>query len=123
MLRKWKKQKHLFMGNHSIEKYLSDILLYIEELETFSNDINLNNISNPINRWSLERALSIFGEALTKADKLDKNLAISNIKQIIGLRSILVHDYDKIDSPQLLIILQKNLPLLKQEVEIILANK
>jgi uncharacterized protein YutE (UPF0331/DUF86 family) len=34
-----------------------------------------------------------------------------------------VHDYDKIDAPQLLIILQKNLPLLKEEVEIILANK
>ena len=111
------------MGNHSIEKYLSDILLYIEELETFSNNITLINISNPINKWSVERALSIIGEALTKADKLDKNLAITNIKQIIGLRNILVHDYDKIDAPRLLIIIQKNLPLLKEEVEIILANK
>ena len=64
------------MGNHSIEKYLSDVLLYIEELETFSNDINFNNISKPINKWSVERALSIVGEALSKADKLDKSLAI-----------------------------------------------
>jgi uncharacterized protein with HEPN domain len=111
------------MGNHSIEKYLTDVLLYIEELETFSDEITLNNISKPINKWSVERALSIIGEAITKADKLDKNLAITNVKQIIGLRNILIHDYDKIDAPQLLIILQKNLPLLKEEVEIILANK
>ena len=111
------------MGNHSIEKYLGDVLLYIEELETFSNDITLNNITKPINKWSVERALSIIGEALSKADKLDKNLAISNLKQIIGLRNILVHDYDKIDAPQLITILQEHLPILKEEVEIILANK
>ena len=34
------------MGNHSIEKYLSDVLLYIDELETFSNEISLDNITN-----------------------------------------------------------------------------
>ena len=38
------------MGSHSLEKYLTDILLYIEELETFSNEININNISKPINK-------------------------------------------------------------------------
>ena len=111
------------MGNHSIEKYLTDVLLYIEELETFSNDISLDNISKPINKWSLERALSIIGEALSKAEKLDPNLQVTNIKQIIGLRHILVHDYDKIDTPRLFLILQRNLPLLKAEVENILSNK
>lgn len=111
------------MGNHSIEKYLSDVLLYIEELETFSNKISLDNISKPINKWSVERALSIIGKALSKAEKLNQNLPITNIKQIIGVRNILVHDYDKIDSPRLFLILQKNLPLLKEEVENILSNK
>ena len=89
------------MGNHSIEKYLSDVLLYIDELETFSNEISLDNITNPINKWSVERALSIIGEALSKAEKIDPNLPVTNIKQIIGLRHILVHDYDKIDAPRL----------------------
>ena len=111
------------MGNHSIEKYLSDILLYIDELETFSNEISLDNITKPINKWSVERALSIIGEALSKAEKIDPNLPVTNIKQIIGLRHILVHDYDKIDGPRLFLILQKNLPLLKKEVENILRNK
>ena len=55
--------------------------------------------------------------------KIDSNLRISNIKQIIGLRHILVHDYDKIDTPQLFLILQNNLPLLKEEVENILSTK
>ena len=111
------------MGNHSIEKYLSDILLYIDELETFSNEISLDNITKPINKWSVERALSIIGEALSKAEKIDPNLPVTNIKQIIGLRHILVHDYDKIDDSRLFLILQKNLPLLKKEVENILRNK
>ena len=111
------------MGNHSIEKYLSDVLLYIEELETFSNEISLDNLTKPINKWSVERALSIIGEALSKAEKIDPNLPVTNIKQIIGLQHILVHDNDKIDAPRLFIILQKNLPLLKKEVENILRNK
>lgn len=111
------------MGNHSIEKYLSDVLLYIEELETFSDDISLENISKPINKWSVERALSIIGEALSKAEKIDQELPITSIKQIIGLRHILVHDYDKIDAPRLFLILQKHLPLLKIEVENILSLK
>ena len=108
------------MPAHSIEKYLSDILLYIEELETFSPEINIENIIKPINKWSVERALSVIGEALSKADSLDKNLPISNKSQIIGLRHILVHDYDKIDAVRLFIILQKHISILKTEVENIL---
>ena len=98
------------MSAHKIEKYLTDILLYIEELETFSSDITIHNIEKPINKWSVERALRIIGEALSKANALDKTLPISNIKQIIGLRHILVHDYYKIDAQRLFIILQKHLP-------------
>jgi uncharacterized protein with HEPN domain len=111
------------MSEHSIEKYLADILLYIEELETFSSDITFENIEKPINKWSVERALSIIGEALSKADKLNKDLPVSNKKQIIGLRHILIHDYDKIEAPRLIIILHKHLSILKQEVEAILADK
>jgi uncharacterized protein with HEPN domain len=111
------------MPAHSKEKYLTDILIYIEELETFSHQINFGNIEQPINKWSVERALSIIGEALSKADKLDSNLNITSKQQIIGLRHILVHDYDKIDAQRLLVILQKHLPLLREEIEIILNKE
>jgi uncharacterized protein with HEPN domain len=110
------------MGQHSIEKYLTDILIYIEELETFSHEINMQNIHQPINKWSVERALSIIGEALSQSDKLDKNLPITNKIQIIGLRHILVHDYDKIEAERLIIILKKHLSVLKTEVENHLKN-
>ena len=36
------------MSIHNIEKYLTDILLYIEELETFSGEINIDNIENQL---------------------------------------------------------------------------
>lgn len=110
------------MLQHNKEKFLTDILLYIEELETFSDQINIQNIEKPINKWSVERALSIIGEALSQADKMDKDLPITNKNQIIGLRHILVHDYDKIDAQRLFIILQKHLPVLKEEVENILKD-
>jgi uncharacterized protein with HEPN domain len=110
------------MLQHKKEKYLTDILLYIEELETFSHQINLQNIEKPINKWSVERALSIIGEALCQAHKLDNNLPVTNKIQIMGLRHILVHEYDKIDAQRLFIILQKHLPLLKGEVEKILKD-
>jgi uncharacterized protein with HEPN domain len=111
------------MDKKSLEKYLTDVLIYIQELEIVAVDITLNNINKSVNKWSVERALSIIGEALIKAKKINNDLPISNLKQIIGLRNILVHDYDKVDAPQLFIILRDNLPLLKQEVEIILSNK
>jgi uncharacterized protein with HEPN domain len=111
------------MPEHKKEKYLTDILIYIGELETFSHQINIGNIEQPINKWSVERALSIIGEALSQADKLDKGLLITSKQQIIGLRHILVHDYDKIDAQRLLVILNRHLPLLKEEIENILNQK
>jgi uncharacterized protein with HEPN domain len=111
------------MPKHNIEKYLSDIVLYIDELESFSSTIDYQNINKPINRWSVERALSIIGEALAKADTINENLPISNKKQIIGLRHILVHDYDIVEPERLIIILHKHLKLLKEEVIKILDAK
>lgn len=55
-----------------------------------------------------------------KANKLMPNLAITNLHQVIGTRHTVIHDYDRVDPARLLVIVQKHLPLLKTEVEIIL---
>jgi len=39
-----------------------------------------------------ERGISIIGEALFKADKIDKKLEVTNLKNIINMRHIVIHD-------------------------------
>lgn len=74
------------------------------------------------NKWALERGISIIGEALYKANKIDRTLAITRLPQIIATRHIVVHEYDIVDNERLLIIVNNHLPLLKEEVENILKN-
>lgn len=48
--------------------------------------------------------------------KIDDSVIVTDEKRIIGLRHILVHDYDYIDDPTIWKICQNNLPILKKEV-------
>jgi uncharacterized protein with HEPN domain len=54
----------------------------------------------------VERGISIIGEALFKANKIEKDLAISNLKNIIGMRHIVIHDYDMIEVERLFITIK-----------------
>ncbi len=68
-------------------------------------------------KWAIERGISIIGEALYKAYKIEKNLPISNLKNIIGMRHIVIHDYDMIDTERLYITVKKYIPILKEEIQ------
>jgi uncharacterized protein with HEPN domain len=108
--------------NRDILKYLEDIRLSIEVIEHHvSNVLSLEAYhENMLVIDAVERRLAIIGEALFKADKLDKLLPIHDKAKIIGLRHILVHDYDLIEDATIWNIIHKNLPLLKQEVTTLL---
>jgi uncharacterized protein with HEPN domain len=64
------------------------------------------------------------GEALTRLAKIDGTLAsqITNHRLIIGFRNQLVHGYDTIQDPIVWDIVQKDLPVLIQQVEGLLAG-
>jgi uncharacterized protein with HEPN domain len=66
---------------------------------------------------AVERRLAIIGEALWKLTKLDKDIKITDQKKIIGLRHILVHDYDLIDDASIWKIVNNNLETLKEELQ------
>jgi len=72
---------------------------------------------------SVERRLAIIGEALYKADRIAPLLNISDKKKIIGLRHILIHDYDLIDDSTIWMIVQKNLPVLKRELTLLMETE
>ena len=71
---------------------------------------------------SAERDLMIIGEAINKIQKLDPNIKISNTKQIIGLRNLIVHSYDSIEPTTLWTILQKDIPVLKNDIALLLGK-
>ena len=64
-----------------------------------------------------ERRLAIIGEALWKASKMNTGITVTDEKKIIGLRHILVHDYDLIDDASIWKIVQSNLKILKEEIQ------
>lgn len=104
--------------NPDIKKYLDDILFSISVIESYV--VNISSLREyEIDQKtidSVERRLAIIGEALFKADRIDKTLDISGKKKVIGLRHILVHDYDLIDDATIWLIITENLPVLKLEI-------
>ena len=105
--------------NHEIKKYLFDILTSTNAIESHLSDIiSLSNYKISLKtKDAVERRLAIIGEALNKADKLDYQINISNKIKIIGLRHILIHDYDLIEDETIWLICKKYLPVLKIEIE------
>ncbi len=100
-------------------KYVQDILdsiklveFHLSEVKSFK-DYTLNYTVID----AVERRLAIIGEALWKASKLNDNILVTDQNKIIGLRHILVHDYDLIDDASIWKIVQSNLKLLKEEIE------
>jgi len=110
------------MGKKDIQKYLQDVLLAIDNIEKIAIHFKLKDFDNIPTKWAIERGISIIGEALYKANNLNRTLAITNITKIIATRHIVIHDYDIIDDARLLAIVNIHLPILKQEVKTILNN-
>jgi uncharacterized protein with HEPN domain len=94
-----------------IEAYLQ----YVPTLTEFKSDTLITD--------AIHRRLSIIGEALWKADKLDPDLLITDKKRIISFRHILIHDYDLLSEETIWMICNKHLPILKTEVQTILNIK
>jgi uncharacterized protein with HEPN domain len=57
-----------------LRKYLVDILDTIAGIEEIAKEIKIGDMSNIATRWALEKGISIIGEALYHADKIQKNL-------------------------------------------------
>jgi uncharacterized protein with HEPN domain len=75
-------------------------------------------------RAAAERLFTIIGEALTRLERIDMSLAdqISDRRKIIGFRNVLVHGYEAIDHEVVWKTIKEHLPILKQQVETLLAN-
>jgi len=78
--------------------------------------------SDKLIRRAVERELEIIGEATNKLLKIEPGINISNARRIVNLRNWVIHAYDNVDDTVIWGVIDKDLPLLKKQVNILLAE-
>ena len=103
-------------------KYILDIESVIAEIEEIKIRTK-NNFdeyrSDFLMKRATERDLEIIGEAIRKLIEINPNIQIGNSQKIIGLRNLISHAYDSVDDELIWGIIQKNIPDLKIEIELL----
>lgn len=108
------------------KKPLHDILQATDPILQFTAGKTLRDyIDDALLRSGVERQFEIIGEALNRLNRIDESAAarISQRQRIIGFRNILIHGYDAVDEQVVWDVVQKDLPILRQEVEIMLYER
>lgn len=103
-----------------VHKWLYDIKLAIDEIESFFIDRPKSfeeYKNNPLLKRAIERNLEIIGEAVSRVIKEQPDIKIENAKRIVGLRNQIIHAYDNISDENIWAIVMNNLPKLKSDIE------
>ncbi|MCQ2283889.1 MAG: DUF86 domain-containing protein [Bacteroidales bacterium] len=108
----------------NIKKLLTDIQQSILRIEQYT--ASLNNIteysSNTLVQNAVERNIEIIGEATNAILKINAEIPISSARKIVNTRNQLIHGYDAVDVAMIWSIVRNHIPILKQEVETLLAE-
>lgn len=108
-----------------LAKYLYDIQHAANALAGFVAGRNWDDYKgNAMLRAASERQFEIIGEALAQLAKRDADLVgrVSEYQRIIAFRNILIHGYAEVDDHLVWDIIQTRLPLLRQQVDALLAT-
>lgn len=105
--------------------YLWDMLQAIDAVFQYTAGKRLLDYRNdPMLRDAVERRLIVITEALTQLDRMGVTLSgrISDYKEIIGLRIVLVHGYHKVEDGAIWQIVEQDLSSLRDEIRPLLAE-
>jgi uncharacterized protein with HEPN domain len=94
----------------SIEMFIQDK----KDIESFGQDLKTKR--------AVERELEIIGEAVDWINKLDSDIEISNLRQIINMRNKIIHGYETVSDTVLWVTIHNSLPQLKKEIQKILQR-
>lgn len=111
--------------DRKIRKYLADILASILEIESFMAERPKEYATfcnDTLFRRGVERNMEIMGEAMNNVLKIDPNIAITSSRKIVDTRNFIIHAYDSLKPDILWGIVINHIPLLKREVETLLAE-
>lgn len=101
-------------------KYILDIESILEEIESIKIRVENSFISYKedfVIKRAVERDLEIIGEAVKKLLEEEPTIKLTSAKKIIGLRNRISHAYDSIEDELIWGIIQKDIPLLKKEIQ------
>ena len=107
--------------DRKIRKYLADILASIIEIESFMAERPKEYATfcnDTLFRRGVERNMEIMGEAMNNV----LNIAITSSRKIVDTRNFIIHAYDSLKPDILWGIVINHIPLLKREVETLLAE-
>lgn len=107
------------------KKFLYDIQQASRLVSQFTNGKSFDEYaSDAMMRAAVEREFEIIGEALTQLAKVDPGIAaqISDLRNIISFRNILIHGYALVDDRLVWDIVESKVPILDREVDALLAQ-
>jgi len=110
---------------HDPKKLLYDMKAGAERIERFVAGKSFEDfLKDEMLQSAVDRQFTIIGEAMSRLRKLSPEIAkeISGQNQIVGFRNILIHDYDRVDYRITWSTILKHLPVLRREVDQLLAR-
>lgn len=110
---------------HSVKTHLLDILNAIDSIYDYLGEERslTTDESNKLLRRAVERELEIIGEAVGRILKRDPEINISSSRRIVNLRNWVIHAYDNVDNVIIWGIINKDLPMLREQVLDLLEKK
>ena len=110
--------------DRNVKKFLFDISAAINNIEEYIGQpkIFANYDSNRQLQQAVERNIEIIGEATKRILETEPSVNISNARKIVNARNRIIHGYDDIDNAEIWSIIINNLPVLKNEIEILLKT-
>ena len=107
---------------YEIKACLKDIELAILEIYEFlPKERNFFAFQKDLKtRKAVERNIEIIGEAMDRILKADPNIQITDSRKIVDTRNRIIHGYDVVSDDVIWLIINKSLPILEQEVRLLL---
>ena len=96
---------------------IESVIIEIEHIKTKSENNFTNFKSDIILQRAIEWDLEIIGEAIRKILEIVPKIQITASKNIIVLRNIISNAYDSIEPEMIWGIIQKNIPILSDEIK------
>lgn len=101
-----------------IEKHLYDVLLSINEVESYFPKTKLFEEfrKDTLRQRAVERNVEIMGEAINRILKIDPTFILPNARAIVNTRNKIIHGYDSVTLDFLWSLIVRHIPALKKDV-------
>jgi uncharacterized protein with HEPN domain len=111
--------------DNKVRVWLYDILNALQEIDGFIGDNQFTFITyqkDLLTKRAVERNIEIIGEALNRISLNDESIFITHSRKIVDTRNRIIHGYDSVSDEIIWSIIQSHLPILKDEIELILGE-